>query len=104
MLTVDKPVILNPNDTVAFKANLTVLSNASYCNNEWTVTATVVVTGNIDSNTVEATKHYVVPTALLTEMDNGDGLFAKRLGLIIESFVAEDIRIVNPGVEVLVVL
>lgn len=104
MLTTDKPIVLNVNDTVAFTSNLTVLANAAYANNEWTVSATVVASGSIEGHSVEATRKYDIPAALLTEMDNGDGLFAKRLGLIVESFVAEELRLCNPGVEILVVL
>lgn len=104
MLVISGPIRLNETDTLFFGSNLTVLANASYSNGSWSISASAIASGNIGDTPTQATKAYDFPATQLGEMDKGDGKFAAQLGMLVESLVAEDLRVLNPGVEIKVEL
>ncbi|CAB4185121.1 hypothetical protein UFOVP1492_114 [uncultured Caudovirales phage] len=96
------PVRLSTTDTLMFTDNLDVKADACYELGIWTVKASVTGTGRVGDQEVVSVKVLEIPTTFLTGLDTGNGSFAASLGLIVESFVAEDLRLVNPGVEITV--
>lgn len=99
MIISDNFIRLNEKDTVLFRDTVTVGSNASI-GHTFDVMATAFICGELDGATIEAKKTYMIPQAFIQSCDPGDGTFIANLGLYIELFIAEDLRRINPGVEI----
>ena len=102
MIQVQGTIKLNYNDTV-LSSNPVITVEADFKYPGWATEITAsfpMSSGDFQTNAI---KKYRIDGMILTQYDTGDGLFATRLGTILENFVADDLKQINPEATITVI-